>query len=120
MVSRFPRGICSTRLIELGTARTILDPLSTLRVSQSAGTSLSVPSACSKTFGRDAMGANNTSCVLVVKITNADATVKEVVFVDKIRVSSSDRDAYSFPDLARPTKMTCSPDASPVDEATSL
>ena len=37
IVSRFPRGICSTSFVSSGTAVTILDPLSTRRILSSKG-----------------------------------------------------------------------------------
>lgn len=108
IVSRFPRGICKTRLIELGTATTILDPLSTFRVSQLEGSSFGTPSCCSKTCGRVFTGAKIASCALVVKMTNPDAIANEVVFDESSRVSPSDWEAYSLPDFARPIYKTTS------------
>lgn len=108
IVSRFPLGICKTRLIELGTATTILDPLSTLRVGQSSGISFgAATSVCSKSLGSKATGAKTTSCRVVVKMTKPEAMENEVVFLDIVRDSSSDFDSYSLPDFARPMYSTC-------------
>lgn len=108
IVSRLPRGICSTRLIALGTATTIRDPRSTLRRSHSTGRSFTVSPSHAKTPGRDAIGANTASCVLVVKMMKAGASVNDVVFADSMRVSSNERDAYNLPDLARPMNIASS------------
>ena len=43
IVYKFPRGICKTKLMALGTATTILDPRSTRRVSQLGSLSLIEP-----------------------------------------------------------------------------
>ena len=103
MVSKLPLGIWRTRLIVLGTATTILDPLSTLRVGHSAGAVVVGPSSWSNNCGIVAIGANMASCVLVVKMTEPEAMANDVALVDSVRVSSSDLDTYSLPDFAKPT-----------------
>lgn len=68
IVSRLPLGICSTRLIVLGTAVTIREPRSTLRVSHFVSSSLMVASAPS--FSRRPAsaerGAKCATCAVVV------------------------------------------------------
>lgn len=79
IVSRLPLGICNTKLIALGTATTILDPRSTLRLSHSAEAFLrdeSPPSV--KRGGSEASEINVASCPVVVKIRKPDAMVIDV------------------------------------------
>ena len=82
IVSRFPLGICSTKLIELGTAVTIRDP-------RSSFLDKVVVEAVSPTlkFDNSLKGTNIASCVFVVKMTKFEATVKEVTFPDRIEDS---------------------------------
>lgn len=78
IVSKFPLGICSTTLIVLGTATTILDPLSTRRFSQSAlGRSWLLPDVSSDASAVN--GAKVASCAFVVYMTSPEATVNDVV-----------------------------------------
>jgi hypothetical protein len=96
IVSKFPLGICNTKLIELGTATTILDPLSTFLALQSVGISFGgdnivpVTSESARNVEREAIGTKRTSCVVEVKITKPDAMVRDVAVEEISRVSLSD------------------------------
>lgn|ERR1700722_561235 len=104
MVSRLPLGICNTKLIVLGTAVTIRDPLSTFRLSHPDIMPLTSPLSAEGTaeanLDRD---ANMTSCALVVKIRKPEEMVNEVTFDSKTRTGGRSPIRYSLPDAARPT-----------------
>lgn len=111
IVSRLPRGICKTRLIELGTTTTIRDPLSTLRFSHSG--CFPPPLPTSSNSCRSALrGMNIHSCALVVKMMYPEPMVYDVAF-DARRTCWSCPAAYILAGLACPM-MICS-DASEVE-----
>lgn len=90
-VSKFPLGICSTKLIALGTAVTIREPLSTLLVSHSVGpvpvpdpdTGTDPDAGCAEELelenseGRAWRGAKCARWAVVVKMRKLEAIVKE-------------------------------------------
>jgi hypothetical protein len=73
MVSRFPRGICSTKLIALGMEVTIREPRSTRRRSPSTLVLASVAA-------RSDAGTKCASCDKVVYTTRSPEIVKEFAF----------------------------------------
>lgn len=78
MVSRFPRGICNTKLIALGMEVTIREPRSTRRRSL---TTAVLASAVARTKA----GTKCTSCDKVVNTTRSPEIVKEFAFCASVR-----------------------------------
>lgn len=85
-VSKFPLGICSTKLVELSTTATILDPRSTARRTPSSLASCGglrrlstyAPSSAAPLSDRERRGRNFASCEKVVKMRKVEVRVKEV------------------------------------------
>ena len=82
-VSRFPRGIWSTRLVELGTTVTMRDPRSTARLMvpstlASGLRRLSEYAVYSAPLSSARSGTNLTSCAKVVKMRYSAVQVNEV------------------------------------------
>src|ERR1700727_287140 len=103
MVSRLLLGICRTKLIVVGTAVTILAPLSTRRFSHRdvifVTSSLFIVDSMA---AKDARGAKIASCELVVKIQNPDVMVKEVVCEAKTWLILESSVRCSLPDAPNP------------------
>ena len=72
----------------LGTATTILDPLSTFRTVHSKEISFEIPFGCSKSRDNELRGANIASWAFVVKMAKLGVIAKDIALVAIVRVSS--------------------------------
>src|SRR5579863_2871277 len=96
-VSRFPRGICRTRLIVLGTEVTIREPRSTRRRSPPT-------SALASTAARSEAETKWASCAKVVYTTKSPETVKEFTFCARVRGGEEDVADNKVAEHVRPRK----------------
>jgi len=96
-VSRFPRGICRTRLMVLGTEVTIREPLSTQRRSLLT----SVPASAA---ARMEMEIKCASCAEVVYTTRSPDTVKEFAICARVRGEQDNGAENKVPEFVRPKK----------------
>jgi hypothetical protein len=96
-VSRFPRGICRTRLIVLGMEVTIREPRSTRRRSLPTSVLASV-------VARRGAETKCASCAKVVYTTKSPETVKEFAFCARARGEEDGVADNKVPEHVRPRK----------------
>lgn len=96
-VSRFPRGICRTRLMVLGTEVTIREPRSTQRRSPPK-------SALEPAVARTEAETKWASCAKVVYTTKSPETVKEFAFCARVRGEEEGVADNKIPEHVRPRK----------------
>src|SRR5947208_2587994 len=96
-VSRFPRGICRTRLIVLGTEVTMREPRSTRRCSPPT-------SALASAVARWDAETKCASCAKVVYTTKSPEIVKEFAFCARVRGEEDNVADNKVPEHVRPKK----------------